>query len=129
MKCLNILEYISNNKFKKLKNYKQKLVWAFETVEGSNYGPKSMQARIPDPCLHVDHARRIRNLWGHNNGLINENYKSDCIQVPDKSAIVDDTYLEYKKTKRKIPIALNSKGFINICSSHIEFLHQLHYNI
>jgi hypothetical protein len=88
-----------------------------------------MQARLPDLCLQVDHARRIRNLFVHNNGLINEKYNSDCIPIPGKSSIIDDSYLEYKKSRKKIPIALNPNGFISICCSHIEFLHQLHYNI
>jgi len=126
---LNILGHISNNKVKKLRNYKQKLVWAFDMVSGSTYGTKSMQSRIPDLCLQVDHARRLRNLWVHNNGLINEKYNSDCIPIAGKLSIIVDAYRDYKKSRRNIPIALNPVSFISISCSHIEFLHQLHYNI
>jgi len=88
-----------------------------------------MQTRIPELCLQVDHARRIRNLWMHNNGLLNERYESDCIYVPGKTAILISAYDNYKRKKSKIPIVLTPESFIHICCSHIELLHQLHYNI
>ncbi|MBU4261222.1 MAG: hypothetical protein KKC76_04990 [Proteobacteria bacterium] len=126
---LNAKGHISNNRVRNLKYYKQKLEWAFEMVSASTYGTRSMKARIPDLCLQVDHARRIRNLWMHNNGLLNKRYKTDCISIPGKSAILVSAYDEYKRTKRKIPIGLTPESFIHICCSHVELLHQLHYNI
>ncbi|RJQ77155.1 MAG: hypothetical protein C4519_13860 [Desulfobacteraceae bacterium] len=88
-----------------------------------------MRARIPELCLQVDHARRIRNLWMHNNGLINEKYGSDGISIDGKSPIIVDAYNDYQKSKRKIPIGLYPESFIKLCLSHVELLHQLHYNI
>lgn len=129
IKRLNTTGHISNNKLRQLKNYKQKLVWAFDIVSGSTYGTTSMKERVPELCLQVDHARRIRNLWMHNNGLINEKYSNDCITITGKSSIVADAYKLYKKSKKKIPIALKPESFINICCAHVELLHQLHYNI
>lgn len=126
---LNATRHISNNRVRNLKFYKQKLEWAFGVISGSTYGKKSMQTRIPELCLQVDHARRIRNLWIHNNGLLNERYKSDCISIPGESGILVSVYDEYKRSKRKIPIGLTPESFIHICCSHIELLHQLHYNI
>lgn len=126
---LNTTGHISNNRVRRLRYYRKKLEWTFEIISGSTYGTTSMKERIPDLCLQVDHARRIRNLWMHNNGLLNEKYKSDCIAVPGKSAILVTEYNEYKRSKRKIPIGLTPESFIHICCSHIELLHQLHYNI
>lgn len=126
---LNNIGHISNTKQKQLQHYKKKLEWAFDKVSGSTYGKKPMQERIPDLCLNVDHARRIRNLWMHNNGLLNEKYESDCISIIGKQPIVVDAYEEYKRSKNKIPIALKPDSCIHICLSHIELLHQIHHNI
>ena len=54
--------------------YKGRLRWAFSIVLNSTYGDEPMQNRRPDLCLDIDHARRIRNLWMHNNG----NFAGDC---------------------------------------------------
>src|ERR1051326_951592 len=54
--------------------YKKHLEWAFSVAQQSSYGDQQMQARIPDLCLDVDNARRIRNLWMHNNGLFDSVY-------------------------------------------------------
>ncbi len=126
---LNNLGLISNTKKRKLQHYKKKLEWVFDIVSGSTYGTKTMQERIPDLWLNVDHARRIRNLWMHNNGLLNEKYESDCISIIGKQPIVVGAYQEYKRSKNKIPIALKPDSFIPTCLSHIELLHQIHHNI
>lgn len=126
---LNETGHISNNQERHLKHYKKKLEWAFGIVSGSTYGTKSMQSRVSDLCLHVDHARRIRNVWMHNNGLLNKRYGSDCISISGKQSIVVSAYQEYRKTKKQIPISLRPDSFMYICLSHIELLHQLHYNI
>ena len=121
---------ISNNAKRQLQHYKKKLEWSFDIVSGSTYGTETMQARIPDLCLQVDHARRIRNLWMHNNGLLNRRYAEDSISVNGHPAIVDDSYQKYNRSrKKKIPVVLKPEGFIYMCLSHIEFLHQLHYCI
>lgn len=51
------------------------------------------------------------------------------LSVPGKAAILVSTYNEYKRSKRKIPIGLTPESLIHVCCSHIELLHQLHYNI
>jgi len=97
---LNNLGHISNTKKRQLQHYKKKLEWVFDKVAGSTYGTNTMQERIPDLCLLVDHARRIRNLWMHNNGLLNEKYGSDCLSISGKQPIVVSAYQEYKRYSR-----------------------------
>lgn len=121
---------ISNNNAKKLSNYKKKLEWSFDMVLKSTYGTDTMRTRIPDLCLQVDHARRIRNLWMHNNGILNKRYEEDSISLSGHIPIIDAHFKKNcRSKKKKIPIILNPKGFIHICLSHIEFLHHLHFCI
>lgn len=76
------------------RGYKERLKWAFGVVENSTMGNQETLNRIPDICLHVDHARRIRNLWMHNNGLIDEYYgdNRNGIEVQGKPPIIDESY-------------------------------------
>jgi hypothetical protein len=104
-------------------NYKRRLEWVFSEVEHSNYGTPAMIARISELCLQLDHARRIRNLWMHNNGLFEKRYKTDCLKVKRHSPIIDSAY------KNKQPLILKSKDFINMYRSHLELLHQIHNQI
>jgi hypothetical protein len=121
---------ISNNRKKQTRSYKKKLEWSFSMVSRSTYGRRSMQARIPELCLKVDHARRIRNLWMHNNGLFNQTYANDAICVAGHAPIIEGPYYDYKKSrKKKSPVILQPQAFFDMCISHIEFLHQLHYCI
>ncbi len=124
-------ERISNNEKKRLQSsYKKELKWAFDLVAGSTYGKNKMQARVPELCLQVDHARRIRNLWMHNNGLINKKYADDSIIIDGPPPILVTNYQEYEKSRNKVfPVTLKPESFLHICLSHIELLHQLHYNI
>lgn len=107
-------------------NYKARLKWAFNIAKQSTYGPNSMKNRIPDLCLNVDHARRIRNLWMHNNGLFDEEY-GNGISVNGRKPIIVPEYKEFLKNKKKqIPFVLNPDAFKMFSLSHIELLHQLH---
>ncbi len=123
---------ISTNKIIKVKNdnyYKTKLKWSFELTSQSTYATVK---RIPELCLNVDHARRIRNLWMHNNGLFDPLYEKDCIPVPGHTSIIDPLYLEYKKArgkKRNHPVIINQNTFLVLTYSHIELLHHLHHVI
>jgi len=110
----------------KKSNYKARLEWAFGlALQSRHINPK----RIPDLCLDVDHARRIRNLWMHNNGLLDDGY-DDCIPIPNHSPIINPLFVEYKKDKRKkIPVILAPTAFLKIGLSHIELLHQVHHFI
>jgi hypothetical protein len=112
-------------------NYKRKLEWAFSIARQAAYGDQQMQARIPTLCLHVDHARRIRNLWMHNNGLFDSEYAEGGIQIPGQQPIIDAVYVEQvqKKRRRKVGVVLSSMGFFQFAKSHIELLHHLHDTI
>jgi hypothetical protein len=113
------------------RNYKGKLEWAFSTAGQSIYGDQQMQARIPDLCLHIDHARRIRNLWMHKNGLFDSQYATDGIHIQGRQPIIDATYVEQvqKRRRRTVPVVLTSDGFILFTKSHIELLHHIHDTI
>lgn len=104
-------------------NYKARLEWAFSMALQSTYASAS---RIPDLCLYVDHARRIRNIWMHNNGLFDSGYE-DSISIPGRTPIIDPAYQRYKKRRKKqVPVILDPDAFPRMTVSHIELLHQLH---
>lgn len=113
--------------------YKKHLEWAFSLVQQSSYGDAHMRERIPDLCLDVDHARRVRNVWMHNNGLFDSFYQEDGISVQGRPPIIAPLYVEQvqkKRRKRKrVPIILSRDGFDRLSWSHIELLHQLHDTI
>ncbi len=119
------------NKITRLRNdhYKTKLEWAFGVALQSTYGKRGMIARIPRLCLDVDHARRIRNLWMHNNGLFNDSYRQG-ITVAGKGPIIEPAFREFDLSKtRRVPIVLEPEGFLAMSKSHIELLHQVHHSI
>lgn len=105
-------------------NYKERLKWTFGlAVQLKKADPK----RIADLCRDVDHARRIRNIWMHNNGLLDDGYE-DCISIAGASPIIDPIFAEYKKDNRKkIPVILGPNAFLRMALSHIELLHKVHY--
>jgi hypothetical protein len=110
----------------KKSNYKRRLEWAFGLALQSTYANSK---RIPDLCLDVDHARRIRNLWMHNNGLLDEGYE-DCIGIPGYTPIINPLFSEYKKNKKKkIPVIVTPPAFLRMVQSHIELMHQVHHFI
>lgn len=106
--------------------YKGRLHWTFGIVAQSTYGSQTMHARIPDLCLDVDHSRRIRNLWMHNNGLFDNGY-ADAVQVAGGVPIYDPAFKTYQAdNRRKIPFLLSWQDFFSMYRSHIELLHHLH---
>lgn len=110
-------------------NYKARLEWAFGIVQQSTYGTNTMKNRIPNLCLDIDHARRIRNLWMHNNGLFDEDYGKG-IPINGRKPIIDPEYNEFLKNKNNpIPFILNPDAFERFSLSHIELLHHLHDTI
>ena len=122
---------IETNKINKRpkSNYKARLEWAFKMALQSTYGTKSMLARTPDLCMQVDHARRIRNLWMHNNGLFDAEY-SKGISVSGRSPIIDPSFQKHQQgRKKKVPVILRPEGFLMMSLSHIELLHHLHHFI
>jgi hypothetical protein len=116
-------------KIKKLThdNYKTKLIWVYGVAKQSKYGTLTMQRRIISLCRDVDHARRIRNLWLHNNGVVNNQYFKDGIVFDgNKPKILGWLDELTKATKAKISLILNESEFLEMCYSHIELLHDLH---
>ncbi len=107
--------------------YKRRLKWAFNLVQESILGAPDMTRSIPQLCLNVDHARRIRNLWLHNNGIINELYKTDGLTIDNNKPIVIEDYENL--LRQKSPILITPDGFSIIYKSHISLLHHLHDTI
>ena len=107
--------------------YKKRLEWAFPIVLNSTYGSTPMQNRRPNLCLDIDHARRIRNLWMHNNGNFTRRYKDDAIKIPNHKPIVVPEYQRFiKLPKSKVPFPVDVALFDTISRSHIEALHHIH---
>jgi len=123
---------VKKNKIQKPKkdNYKTRLKWAFNIANQSTYGNNNMQKRIPDLCLNVDHARRIRNLWMHDNGLFNERYGQDIINIDGKESQIDPKYYHFlNDPKMPIPFILKPDVFDGFALSHIEILHHINDTI
>lgn len=114
---------------KKFGSYKSRLKWVFNITNESTYGSSQMIERIPENCLVIDHARRIRNLWLHNNGLLDDNYGEDGIEVRGREPIVDKEYKRYKEGKKPFAINLKPGGFEYFTFPHIEMLHHLNDTI
>ncbi len=107
--------------------YKKRLEWVFPFILTSKYGNKSMQDRRPNLCLDIDHARRIRNLWMHNNGNFTILYKKDSIKIDNHEPIIVPEFNKFTKSKKsKIPFPVNISLFETISRSHIEALHHIH---
>lgn len=126
-----IVRLVNTKKIEKLKlrSYKERLIWAFGIAKQSKYGTDMMINIIPDLCIYVDHARRIRNLWMHNNGLFDEGY-GDVISVNGRQPIIDHQYKKFLKNKKQpVPVVLNPDVFEQLSCSHIELLHHLHDTI
>ncbi len=112
------------------RNYKAKLLWMWDLIRKSKFGTKEMQKRIPTLCLIADDARRIRNLFVHNKGLLNLKYETDFLKIGTHKPIIYRNFDEYKKdTRIKIPILLSAREFMKFCICHIELLHFLHNEI
>lgn len=107
---------------------------------------------VPDVCLDVDDARRLRNCFVHHNRLFNDSYKNRTIYNKDNlrklpelhqrfSKYQDDEiykevvisrhqelrhqFSEYKKNKGVL-IKLSPRLYVEFVRSHGDFLHDLH---
>jgi len=110
--------------------YKTRLNWVFNKVAGSIYGSQNMQTRLPQLCLEVDHARRLRNISVHNNGLFEDRYETDALAVVGHTPLIHPDYNEFKKDPTKpIPLFLRNDDYLRLSMSHIELLHFLHHEI
>jgi len=110
------------------RSYKARLVWAFDVASQSTFGSDAMRNRITEICLHVDHARRLRNLWMHNNGLYDDEYEKG-IEVNGNPPVIEPDYYEYKKNRRAVAVTLKPDAFPYLAYSHVELLHHLHDTI
>jgi hypothetical protein len=130
LKRLNDTSHPQQNIRDSGKFYKQRLDWVFKKVERSSFGNVNMQTRIPQLCLDVDHARRLRNISVHNNGLFDDRYESDAIQVGDSPGLTHPDFQKYS-ANRSIPVTpiLQPSDYIQMSKSHIELLHFLHHEI
>ena len=84
------------------------------------------KGKLPYICLDADHARRLRNLWLHNNGLLNELYGTDGIHVDGHSPIVIPAYQQWLNDKRPRAVYIGPGSFEKISLSHITLLHHVH---
>lgn len=108
-------------------SYKKRLDWAFSIALNSTYGNAPMQNRLPQLCLDIDHARRIRNLWMHNNGNFTRRYKRDAIKILKHNPIIVPEYQRFiRSPKSKVPFPVDITLFETVSRSHIEALHHIH---
>lgn len=113
-----------------VKHYKTRLKWAFTKVAGSTFGNQAMQARILQLCLEVDHARRLRNISVHNNGLFNDRYKDDAISVCNHPGLTHPDFQHFLNNKTQpLTMILYPDDYIQLSKSHVELLHFLHHEI
>lgn len=90
--------------------------------EGKDEQTKKGRQRIPDLCLDVDDARRLRNLFLHDHGIFKEKYK-DALTIPGKKSREYSRFLEFKEN---MPALLPHESYVAYSCSHIELLHYFH---
>lgn len=143
------------------KTYGARLRWAFGFVvpekESLYDGPRDeerikMIERMPDICLNVDEARRLRNVFMHNRGFFDKKYGTDAVKVPGRQPKMRQEFLreflpackqkilahfsheeftDYMKQfliepEQDVPVLLKPEEHVEYSRSHIEFLHDLH---
>jgi hypothetical protein len=111
-------------------NYKALIEWAYGQCLKADIGEKAALERLPISFGIIDNARRLRNLFIHNNGLFNKKYEIDAIGK--KGMIIDlhCFYLEFTKNpKEKILVVVDWQYLHRLILAHIEVLHILHNQI
>ncbi|TES83845.1 MAG: hypothetical protein E3J91_01450 [Hadesarchaea archaeon] len=114
-----------------LGGYKTLLERAFDFVipnKESIYsgGYKEAINRLPEVCLDVDEARRLRNLFMHHRGLFHESYEKQAIPI-NGNIKLHPQYLKFRKNpEQKVPVLLTHEEYISYSCSHNELLHELH---
>ena len=107
---------------RKFTQYKPLLRWVFELVRNTQSGSSTMRDRLPRTCGDIDHARRLRNCFAHNNGRYNRFYVDDSIL---------DGWVTVQSHESGRPMAVTGQEKIfvanaqleHILRSHIEVLH------
>jgi len=118
-------------KFGKSKKYYPLLKWVFDFVIANkeslyNGIDKKAIEILPDLCLDVDDARRLRNLFMHHHGVFHESYEKHAITINGKKKL-HPQYLKFRENpNQKVPVLLTNEDYILYSRSHIELLHNLH---
>ncbi|MFC2099546.1 hypothetical protein ACFLSF_01785 [Candidatus Bipolaricaulota bacterium] len=107
-------------------SYRQKLEWAFKVALQSTHGSQKVINRIPDLCLGIDNARRIRNLWMHSNGLFDVRYEEDGIRVAGREPVIEEAFRRFRDSGGQVPVVMDPTSFLDMSKSHIEVLHHIH---
>lgn len=118
-------------KFGKPKKYYPLLKWVFDFVipnKESLYGGADKKAIIilPDLCLDVDDARRLRNLFMHHHGVFHESYEKYAIPINGKIKLHPQYSKFRENTQQEVPVLLTNDEYVSYSRSHIELLHNLH---
>lgn len=109
--------------------HKKKLEWAFDIVLESLDAPDDEPDGVVRLCLDVDHARRIRNLWMHNNGLFDDDYEGGAIRIRGCKPIIDPSFRTFREGEKRVPVVLEPEAFLRLSQSHIRLLHHIHNTI
>ena len=119
-----VLKVLSKN------NYKFLIEWAYGQALKTKIGEKAAIERLPITFGVIDNARRLRNLFVHNQGLFRLQYSGDILR---KNGIVVDLHPFYEKfrknTKKEVPVVVSWKYLQRFILAHIEVLHILHNQI
>jgi hypothetical protein len=112
------------------RNLKTCLKWAHEQLASCGIGDQEAIKRLPNTLGIIDNARRLRNLITHNQGLFDDRYSKDIL---DLEGIVIDTHPHYGLYKanpeRAMPVVLDNNYFFRFSMAHIEVLHLLHNHL
>lgn len=82
--------------------------------------------RLPEVCLDVDEARRLRNLFVHHRGLFHKSYEEQAIPINGEIKR-HPRYLKFlENPEQRIPVLLTPEEYISYSRSHNELLHELH---
>jgi hypothetical protein len=105
-------------------SYEAKLKWAFVLAKNSQTMARTRHL-LTDCCSDVDHARRIRNLWVHNNGLFDSSY-GHAKPINGNPPVIDPEYRQWEKDGKSRLIRLTTEGFEKLSLSHITLLHHVY---
>ncbi len=107
-------------------DYRPRLDWAFDRLTKTTYGSQGMLARLDQNRRDVDHVRRFRNCYLHNNGLYNSKYETTSLPIRGRSDLHED-YVKWKADQTKpCPVVPDDRDFDKYYKAHVELLHQLH---
>jgi hypothetical protein len=110
----------------KNREYRFRLDWAFDRLSKTTYGTQGMLSRLDQNRRDIDHVRRLRNCFLHNNGLFNTRYEQDALPVKGRKELHPDYYGWTANPTQNRTIILGPQDFDRFYKAHLEVLHQLH---